>query len=171
MDKLTLRDIKSPTIPGIHYFDKISDLKYKTEYQNRFNEYKPKMDVLQHIKEWLNKKEETLTILAIGAEWCPDCRRNISALLKIALESNDSRFNVNILSGVKTNPLRRTGADIVWAVPPSPPEVADPKFEVKAIPMIYFFLKNGECIGKITENPSHTKTVEEEILFYLKQVN
>jgi len=167
MNKLTIQDVKTPTTPGSQYMEKISDPRYKTAYQSLFDEYRPNLKVMDEIKAWLTSNDEQLTIVAIGAEWCPDCRRNISALLKIQLELNDARFKVEIISGVKTNPLRRTGKDIIWAVPPSPPEVADPKFEVKAIPMIYIFLKNGVCIGKITENPSHTKTVEEEILFYV----
>lgn len=169
LEKISWKDIKSPLIPGTEYLNKIKDANFLEIYRTNFKKYSPKKEILTQIKIWFSKKQEELRIVILGAEWCPDCQHNGAALLKIEQELNDPKFKLFVLSGVKTNPLRRTKTDIHWAVPPSPPEVNDPKFAVKAIPMIYLFLRDGRCIGFITENPTHTKTVEEEILFYLKE--
>jgi hypothetical protein len=170
MAPLTTADIQSTPTPGDHYFEKVQDPKFKERYLHAYAQYQPNTTALTQIRTWLNDQNESLRILVIGAEWCPDCQRNISALLKCASLLKDDRFQIQVLSGVKTNPLRRTGDKIIWAVPPSPPEVLDPKFAVTKIPMIYIFTKSGNSIGIITENPSHTKTIEEEIVYYLNQV-
>jgi hypothetical protein len=170
-EKIRWEDIKSPLVPGNQYFDKITNPSFLEIYRTNFEKYKPNVQVLNQIKEWFSRNHEELRIVILGAEWCPDCQRNGAALLKIELEIKEPNFKLFFLSGVKTNPLRRTKTDIHWAVPPSPPEVNEPKFAVKAIPMIYLFLRDGRCKGFITENPSHTKTVEGEIQFYLNSVD
>ena len=41
-----------------------------------------------------------------------------------------------------------------WAVPPSPPEALNPKFDLIHIPIFYLFDGNGNCFGRIVENPT-----------------
>ena len=171
LEKVRWEDLKSHLIPGSQYLNKITNSQFFEIYRGNFEKYSPNMNVLGQMKAWFSQNLEELRIVILGAEWCPDCQRNGAALLKIELILNDPTFRLFFLSGVKTNPLRRTKTDIHWAVPPSPPEVNDPKFAVKAIPMIYLFLREGQCIGLITENPSHTKTIEEELMFYLNSAD
>ncbi|MDH5788842.1 MAG: hypothetical protein OEZ40_11180 [Candidatus Bathyarchaeota archaeon] len=76
----------------------------------------------------------------------------------MALISEATGFEVRIFAGLKKdslNPKRK------WRIPPSPPEVET--FNVDKIPLILIFNSEGKEIGRITENPTHTPTLEEEL--------
>lgn len=167
--KLKWSDVETTPVPGRDYIEQIPDKKVRTLHMKNMEKYSAKEAALQEIKEFLEESGEELIILVIGATWCPDCRRNVPRLVKIQEILGDDLFRVSVLGGVKTLPLKkRSGGPYVWAVPPSPPESTDSKFDVVKIPLIYLFRKDGCLIGRIVENPEHTDSLEEEIVHYLK---
>jgi hypothetical protein len=54
-----------------------------------------------------------------------------------------------------------------WHKTRSPPEAVNPKFDLKAIPMFYFFNRNNEFLGIIRERQK--KTIEEDTLEIIKE--
>jgi hypothetical protein len=73
-------------------------------------------------------------------------------------------LEVRAFGGIKIDPLSK---ESLWAIPPSPPEVLT--FGVEKLPWIIIFDQQNNEIGKIIENPKHTSTIEEEIVFLLNQ--
>ncbi|MHA1731017.1 MAG: TlpA family protein disulfide reductase [Promethearchaeota archaeon] len=161
-------DVKSTPVGGREYIGKVTPESARDVHEENLASYEPDRVVLRGIREFLDENDEAVTALAIGASWCGDCRRNVPALVKIEEELGDPRFMVRVLGGVKTLPLKkRSGGPYVWAVPPSPPEATDPKFDLVKIPVIYLFRKDGALVGRIVENPEHEATLEGEILHHL----
>jgi hypothetical protein len=142
--------------------EKIKQLHYET-----MDAYKPKNEAIHQIQLWIKQKQYQLTILAIGATWCPDCQRNLSNMAKIMKEIANSHIKTVVLGGIKTkkqlNAPKTSTDPIRWAVPPSPPETQDPKYDLTHIPTFYLFTQDGNCIGRIVENPPLGSTLEEEI--------
>jgi hypothetical protein len=131
-----------------------------------YKTYKPKKDILEKINQILKNKQEKLRIVALGADWCPDCSRNVPRMIKIVkLLKKD--VDLKILYGIMVNALHKPG-ETIWHKKRSPPEAVDPKFNLKAIPTFYFFNSAGEYLGVIVENPKMSSTLEEEILEILK---
>ena len=159
--ELHWNDLVSPTMTPEEYLkefgDKIS-LNYKT--------YEPKNDVLKKIQKILSEKKETLKIVALGADWCPDCNRNVPRMIKIVKQMKSKSIEFRILYGIMVNALHKPD-EAIWHKTRSPPEAVDPKFQLKAIPTFYFFNKKEQFIGIIKENP--TETIEEDILKILKK--
>lgn len=106
--------------------------------------------------EKLKKRTEDVVLFVFSAEWCPDCHRNVPVLGLIA-ESTGMEIRVfgHLMRDLK-NPKE------VWRIPPSPPEVRD--FNVRKIPLIIVFNKDGKKIGEIVENPPEGKSLEETLL-------
>ena len=73
-------DIVSTTLTRGDYFAKFEN---KPIIQENFENYTPKIDVINQIKEILSSKDESVKFLAIGASWCKDCTSNIPRLIKI----------------------------------------------------------------------------------------
>jgi hypothetical protein len=135
--------------------------------KNTYDEYKPKENVLNNINEFLKEKKEQLKIVALGADWCPDCSRNIPWMIKIVNNIDSKDVELKILYGIMVNALHKPG-ETIWHKMRSPPEATDPKFDLKAIPSFYFFNKAGEYLGVIVENPEYSSTLEEDILKILE---
>jgi len=163
-EKLKLSDITSTTTSSVDYVTS-NDI-----YKGGFDKYHPNLEITDKIKEFLDKKAEEITIVAFGASWCKDCKKNLPELAKIDDAIKDEKFKVGVLSNIKVKaPYAREKGKVIWIVPPSPPETIDEKFDMFHIPAMYIFDKTGNCLGKIDENPEHKDTLEEEILYYLEQ--
>ncbi|MCK4779861.1 MAG: thioredoxin family protein [Candidatus Lokiarchaeota archaeon] len=156
-------DLVSPTMTPDEYL-KIYGDKIKRVYES----YEPKSDTLNDIKNLLKNKKEKLKIIALGADWCPDCSRNVPRMIKIVKHINTEDVGLQILYGIMVNALHKPG-ETIWHKNRSPPEATDPKFDLKAIPSFYFFNDAGEYLGIIVENPEYTSTLEEDILKILKR--
>lgn len=160
--KLKWNDLISPSMSPDDYLkefgDKI-DFNYKT--------YEPKVDVLERIKDLLEKKNEKLKIVALGADWCPDCNRNVPRMIKNIKTIKSNNIDLRILYGIMVNALHKPG-ETIWHKKRSPPEALDPKFDLKKIPTFYFFNGNDDLIGIIVENPKWESTLEDDILEILE---
>jgi len=156
-------DLISPTMSPDEYL-KI----YRKKINKVYESYDPKSEILEEIKLFLKNKQEKLKIIVLGAEWCPDCSRNVPRMIKLVKVINTKDIELKILYGIMKNALYKPG-ETIWHKQRSPPEATDPKFELKAIPTFYFFNKNGEYIGVIVENPKLTSTLEEDILEILEK--
>ena len=160
--KLRYHDLVSPTMNPNDYLEQFKD-KIATNY----NIYKPKLKILEQIKEILNYKKEKLKIVALGADWCSDCNNNVPRMIKIINTLNSKDVEFRILYGIMVNALHKPGEPL-WHKNRSPPEALDPKFNLKKIPTFYFFNKEHELIGIIQENP--VKTIEEDLLKILESI-
>ncbi|MFX1501540.1 MAG: thioredoxin family protein [Promethearchaeota archaeon] len=158
-----MSDLISPTMTPDEYLKLFQD---KTG--NHFEKYEPKAGVLDEIKELLRNKKEKLNIVALGAEWCPDCSRNVPRIIKIIKNFDTQEVELKILYGIMKNALHKPG-ETIWHKKRSPPEATDPKFDLKAIPTFYFFNNAGEYLDVIVENPDYHSTLEEDILAILKR--
>ncbi len=151
-------ELVSPTMTPDEYLKIYND---KIAYN--YKSYKLKIDVIKRIEKLLNSKNENLKILAFGADWCPDCSKNIPPMIKIFKYMNKNNLDFKILYGIMTNAFHKPG-ETIWHKTRSPPEVVDPKFDLKKIPTFYFFNKNGDYLGAIVENPKYESTLEEDLL-------
>ncbi len=150
-----LKDIRIRTKSVKEYIDAV-DEKNREILMEKYHNYELKTDILDELKE----TTKDLTVVVMSALWCKDCKNAVPVLLhleeKIGLE-------VRMFSGIKTAPL---DPNRQWAIPPSPPEVDD--WKVKAIPWFEFFDKEGNRIATLIEKPTVKETLEEEILYVLK---
>ena len=161
-DDITLADIKSTPEPAITY------MKSNKVYKDNFANYSPNPEVLSKIKAWTVEHNENITVIAFGASWCGDCKKNMPELAKIDEIMDHKQFASKILANIKViPPYERKEGELIWKSPPSPPETLDKKFDMFHIPAMFIFNKAGQCLGKIDENPEHKDTLEEEILYYL----
>ncbi len=136
-------DLVSPTMKPDDYLKEYEEkiaLNYKT--------YEPKLDILEKISMLLNKKKETLKIVTLGADWCPDCTRNVPRMIKIMKLMKNKDENFKILN--------------------SPPEAVKTHFNLKRFPTFYFFNESGDLLGIIVENPKNSSTLEEDLLEILE---
>lgn len=154
---LKWRDLTSPTLSPDKYLEAYSHLK------SAFESYKPKIDILENIKTRLGKKNQKLKIVALGADWCPDCSVNVPKMIKIVKSMDTSNVEIEILYGVVVNAFHKPGKTI-WHQKRSPPEAVNPKFDLSKIPTFYFFDKEGNYLGVIVENPKYSSTLEEDTL-------
>ncbi len=163
-NNLKISDIHSNPEPSDQYIEA------NQIYQNKFKFYQPQQEILNEIHKILEENHEKFSIIAFGATWCGDCRINIPKIAKISKVLNNKNFTVGILGNIKVKPpYERIKGELIWKVPPSPPESLNIKFDMFHIPAIFIFNKHGNCIGKIDEHPVHTKSIEEEILFYINK--
>ncbi len=160
---LKYKDLVSPTMTPDEYLEN-----YGNKVKKVYDKYQPKSEVLNNIKEILKTKKEKVKIVALGADWCPDCSKNIPSMIKIAKEINTEDFDLRILYGIMVNALHKP-EESIWHKKRSPPEATDPKFDLSAIPTFYFFNNSGEYLGVIVENPEFKSTLEEDILKILKR--
>ena len=161
---LRWKDIVSPTMTPDQYIKK-----FQEKIEDNYEVYKPEKGVLDSINQLLKDKKEKLRILALGADWCPDCSKNVPRMIKIVkiLKENNSDIEFKILYGIMLNALHKSG-ELIWHKSRSPLEAIDPKFDLKAIPTFYFFNSAGEFLGKIVENPKISSSLEEDTFEILK---
>jgi thiol-disulfide isomerase/thioredoxin len=162
--ELHWEDIKSTPKIGIDYINGLSVVTEKQAHMLNYHEYSPRMNAITQIQKILDKSKQKIKILGIGASWCGDCARNVSHMVKIQEKLRNNVISFLMLGGVK----KRLGDG--WAVPPSPAEAQDPKFDLIHIPIFYFFDENGQCFGRIVENPTLAPTLEDEIVILLKSI-
>jgi thioredoxin-related protein len=151
-------DVVSPTLTPNQYL-----INYKDKVKHNFKVYKPKKEVIKKIQHLLLERGEHLNILVLGAEWCPDCTRNLPSMIKILKKMKKDLLTMKILYGVVVNALHKP-EDPIWHKSRSPPEAIDPKFNLQKVPTFYFFNKKGEHLGNIIEKPEENSTLEEEML-------
>ncbi len=101
-----------------------------------------------------------LKFVVFSAAWCGDCKRAMPVMLHLEEQTG---IDVMVFGDIKTDPLSRTSK---WRVPPSPPEMN--KWGVTAIPWFEFFDAKGNKIGTLIEKPIVKDTLEEEIVYMLK---
>ncbi|MBA7675940.1 hypothetical protein ES703_84179 [subsurface metagenome] len=160
--KLKWNDLISPSMSPDDYLKEFGD---KIEFN--YKTYEPKVDILERIKDLLEKKNEKLKIVALGADWCPDCNRNVPRMIKNIKTIKSNNIDLRILYGIMVNALHKPG-ETIWHKKRSPPEALDPKFDLKKIPTFYFFNGNDDLIGIIVENPKWESTLEDDILEILE---
>ncbi|NVM44228.1 MAG: thioredoxin family protein [Candidatus Lokiarchaeota archaeon] len=154
-------DLVSPTMSPDEYLRDFGPKK-----KNNYKVYEPKADILNQILDLLKRKNEQLKIVAFGADWCPDCHKNVPRMIKLVKRMKTKDVEFRILYGIIVDALRKPG-EILWHKTRSPPEAVNPKFELKAIPTFYFFNKNGDYLGQIIEHPK--ETIEEDTLKIIKE--
>jgi len=160
--KLKWNDLVSPTMTPDEYLNEYGD-KIESDYKT----YEPKEDVLEAIKTLLKKKNEKLKVVSLGADWCPDCNRNVPRMIKTVELMKSTDVDLKILYGIMVNALHKPN-EAIWHKKRSPPEAINPKFDLKKIPTFYFFNANDDLIGTIVENPKFESTIEEDLLEILK---
>jgi len=133
-----------------------------------YEDYVPKIEVIDEIRKFIDDKEEVIKTLVIGADWCPDCNVNTPKMIQVRDKLNKEKIELKILYGVKVKAIRKKG-ERYWHKTKSPPEAVDPKFDLNKIPTIYFFNKEGNYLGRIVENPRVNSTIEEDMLEILKK--
>ncbi len=150
-----LNDIRSRTKSASEYIRGLKD-KWGSYQLQRFENYELNPEVVGELKKYV----DDITVVVIGASWCKDCREAIPVLMRL---EEDIGLEVRVFGTVKTAPL---DPDNRWAIPPSPPEAK--KWDVKAIPWIEIFRKDGTRIGTIIEKPIVKPTLEAELLRVIK---
>jgi hypothetical protein len=161
-DDLKWEDLVSPTMSPDDYLEEFGD---KIEYY--YKTYEPKIEVIEKISNLLKEKKETLKIVALGADWCPDCNRNVPRMIKNVKLMKSKDVNFKILYGIMVNALHKPG-ETIWHKKRSPPEAVKTKFDLKKIPTFYFFNEGGNLLGIIVENPKYSSTLEEDLLEILE---
>jgi len=149
-----LEEIRRKTVSIEDYISSMSP-QFKEKFLDRKESYQPNREALGKLK----KEALKYTVVVFSAEWCKDCAKNIPVLWLI---SEFTGLEVRVFGHIKRDPLN---PKTPWRIPPSPPEVET--FDVKKIPWILIFEKEGREIGKIIENPRYTGSVEEEILYFI----
>jgi thiol-disulfide isomerase/thioredoxin len=160
--ELKWNDLVSPTMSSEDYLEQ-----YGKNILSNYNNYEPKMGILEKINNFLKDKKEKLKIVALGADWCPDCNINVPHMIKIVNSMNSDKVDLKILYGVMVNALHKPG-ETIWHKKRSPPEAVDPKFDLKKIPTFYFFRENNDLIGIIVENPKWESTLEDDLIEILE---
>ena len=157
---LSWSDLVSPTMTPDDYLRDFGP-KIKKNYEV----YEPKTEIVDEIRDLLKTKNEQLKVIAFGADWCPDCHKNVPRMIKLAKRLKTRDIELRILYGIMVDALRKP-EEPAWHKTRSPPEAVNPKFELKAIPTFYFFNKNGQYLDRIIEHPK--TTIEEDTLKIIK---
>jgi len=165
MNDIHWSDIQSETMTPEEYLDKYN---HKPVIVKNYEDYMPKLEIIEEIIKILKEKNESFKILVVGADWCPDCSVNTPRMVQLREIINKGLIELKILYGVKVNALRKQG-EILWHPSQSPPEAIDPKFDLKKIPTVYFFNKEGKYLARIIENPGVNSTLEEDMLKIIKK--
>jgi thiol-disulfide isomerase/thioredoxin len=139
---------------------------FGSKIKSNYKLYEPRPDVLEEICNLLKIKSEKLRIIAFGADWCPDCHKNVPIMIKLVKSLNTDDVELRILYGIMVNALHKPGESI-WHKTRSPPEASNHKFELRAIPTFYFFNKQGTYLGRIVEHPK--ETIEDDTLKIIKE--
>jgi len=161
--ELTWKDIVSPTMTLDVYMKQ-----YGGKIAFNYKTYEPKEEILQKIAQLLISRNQKIRIVVLGAEWCPDCNKNIPRMIKIINNLKNVEIDLKILYGIMVNALHKPDEPL-WHKTRSPPEAVNPKFDLKAIPTFYFFDSSGKLLDVIIENPKPQSTLEEEFLAILKE--
>ncbi|MHA1932944.1 MAG: thioredoxin family protein [Promethearchaeota archaeon] len=159
---LKWEDLVSPTMSPDDYLKE-----YGEKIEFNYKTYEPKLDIIEKISTLLKDKKQKLKIVALGADWCPDCNRNVPRMIKNVKSMKSDNIDFKILYGIMVNALHKPG-ETIWHKKRSPPEAVKAIFDLKKIPTFYFFNDKGELIGIIVENPKDSSTLEEDLLEILE---
>ena len=163
LEDLKWSDLTSPTLSPDKYLET-----YENKVKSTYESYKPKLEILENIKSKLEIKKQKLKIVALGADWCPDCSVNVPKMIKIVKSLDTSKVDIKILYGVMVNALHKPG-ETIWHGKRSPPEAVNPKFDLSKIPTFYFFDESGKYLGVIVEHPKYGSTLEEDTFEIIKK--
>ena len=151
-----LGEIRRKTVSVEDYIRSMSE-PFREKFLQRKESYQLNHEALEKLKPKANK----YTVVVFSAEWCKDCAKNVPVLWLI---SEFTGLEVRVFGHIKKDPLN---PEIPWRIPPSPPEVKT--FDVKKVPWIIIFDREGEEVGKIVESPKYTGSVEEEMLYLISK--
>ena len=153
---ISVEELQKRTISIQEYLDTLQQ-PYKAKFLERKHSYRLADELMSTLKEYA----QDVVIIVFSADWCKDCAANVPVL---ALLSEKTGIPVTVFGGLKTNPLNPRE---MWKIPPSPPEVK--MFNVRRIPCIIVFTKQGKKLGTIIEHPKQGNTLEREILDIIQQ--
>jgi thiol-disulfide isomerase/thioredoxin len=148
-------DIRGRTTTVKGYIDALRE-KDKDIVMEAYEEYSIKQDIVDELRTIM----KGMKVIVFSAPWCGDCKRAMPVLLHLEEMLN---LDIMVFGTIKTAPL---DPKVQWAVPPSPPEIN--AWGVKAIPWFIFYNDAGEEVGVLIEKPKVKDTLEEEILYVLK---
>ena len=146
-----LKELMEKTLSATEYVMHINE-PFKDKFLERMKNYELKEGVVKELKKYADR----LFVLVFSAEWCKDCVANIPIL---ALLEEKSGLKVGVFGGLEKGTLNFKEKD----GKPLSLSVAK-EFGIERIPHIVIFDIKGRELGKIIENPSPSKTLEEEIL-------
>jgi len=152
---IDFEDIRNRTTNIKGYIDTLSE-KDKDLVMEAYEEYKPIDEVVDELREIMKE----LKVVIFSAPWCGDCKRAMPAMLHLEEKIG---LDAMVFGEIKTDPLNK---NIQWKVPPSPPEINE--WGATAIPWFEFFDSEGNRVGSLREKATVKETLEEEILYTLK---
>lgn len=152
---IDFEDIKNRTTNIQGYIDNLPE-KDRDLLLEAYKGYTINEDAANELRPLL----KDLRVVIFSAAWCGDCKRAMQVLLHLEREYG---LNAMVFGGIKTDPLNK---DVKWRVPPSPPEINE--WGATAIPWIVFFDSNGNKVATLIEKPHVKETLEEEMLYILK---
>jgi len=152
---IDLRDIRKRTTNVRGYIDALSE-QDKDIMMEAYKGYRLNEVALRELKALTR----SLKVVAFSAAWCGDCKRAMPVMLHLEEQTD---IEVMVFGNIKKDPLSSTSK---WRVPPSPPEINE--WGVTAIPWFEFFDAKGNKRGTLIEKPTVKGTLEEEIVYVLK---
>lgn len=153
MIMIDFEDIRKRTTNIKGYIDALSD---KDIVMEAYEEYNLNEDAVEELREIM----KGLKVVIFSAPWCGDCKRAMPALLHLEEKVG---LDAMVFGTIKSDPLNK---EVQWKVPPSPPEINE--WRATAIPWFEFFDSDGNKVGTLIEKPKTKDTLEEEILYILK---
>ena len=149
---IDLNEIRRKTVSVEEYFSSMES-PFKEKFLARKESYQLNQDAVIKLKRIADK----YIVVVFSAEWCKDCVNNVPVL---ELVSRAVGLEVRVFGHIMKDALSTREK---WRIPPAPPEVKT--FGVEKLPWIIIFDKKGREVGKIIENPVHTGSIEEELLY------
>ncbi len=158
---LEVHDLEKLKTNGLNVTDMVNKLEGKDGeiIKENIANYQPNKDILSK----LSKKAKDYLFVVFSADWCKDCKKNVSAFAKMI--QMEPSINAVFFKGIKSAPL---DPEVRWRVPPSPPEVNE--FDLRKIPTFYVLNKDGKQVAEMIENPEVKPTLEEELLYILENI-
>lgn len=129
LDIKTIRDVFEKGKSFGEYLEGMGEI-YRLLFKASYDEYKVNKDVVERIRRALNNR--MLNVLVLSAEWCPDSRRNVPALAKIAEHVKSLRLSIHEVD--KGDALSTM-------------------FGLVKLPTIIVYDENWVELGRIIENP------------------
>jgi len=155
---IDLDEIRRKTVSVDEYLSAMESPS-KEKFLARKDTYQLNQNAINELKRIAHK----YSVVVFSAEWCKDCVNNIPVL---ELVSKATGLEVRVFGHIMKDALSTKEK---WRIPPSPPEVKT--FGVEKLPWIIIIDKTGEEVGKIIENPVHTGSIEEELLYLCSKRN
>ena len=152
---IDFEDIRKRTTNIKGYIDELSD-KDKDIVMEAYSEYNLNEDVVEELREIM----KGLKVVIFSAGWCGDCKRAMPPMLHLEKKIG---LDAMVFGTIKSDPLNQ---EAQWRVPPSPPEINE--WGATAIPWFAFFDSDGNKVATLIEKPKVKETLEEEILYILK---